>query len=304
VNPFPELEIRVPATTANLGAGYDLLGAALKLYNTFIFKPQSALEIFASGPFADQLGFPLNHENRVYQAFASVFQRLGLAIPLFQLELQVQIPPARGLGSSSTAVIAGLLAANAWAGSPFSRHEILEQAIAWEGHPDNVAPALLGGCILNIQTPQNYFSAPLDIPKNLDWVVLYPAFELETQKARAVVPDSFSKADCIRNTSFLAALVAGFAQNNDQLIALGLNDCLHQPYRQVLVPGMPEVMQAGREAGALGVVLSGAGPSLLALTRQNSEEIAKVMQAQWNQLGISCDYVIAAIDAEGALVLY
>jgi homoserine kinase len=300
-------EVRVPATSANLGAGYDLIGAALNCYNQFFFRlvaPETALCIRTSGRFGDAVSFPLDQNNTVWQAFASVFQARGLTPPPVEIELGVNIPPARGLGSSSTAIVAGLLAANACLEQPFSKTEILQQAIAWEGHPDNVAPALLGGCVLSLETADGFQSFVLEVPDDLNWVICFPDFELETKKAREVVPQSLNREDCVRNTSYLAALVAGLAQNNDQLLALGLNDCLHQPYRQILVPGMSDVMQAAKAAGALGSVLSGAGPSLLALCRQNAPEIAAAMQAAWNKQGISCDYVIATIDTQGAVVIY
>lgn len=304
------LLVRVPATTANLGAGYDLIGTALTLYNDFAFRllpteRAGSVVIAAKGRFGEAVTFPLDQNNIVWLAFDALFQARKQSTPAVAIQLEMAIPPARGLGSSSTAIVAGLLAANAWLDDPFSQAEILQKAIAWEGHPDNVAPALLGGCILNIQNADTYHSFPLQAPAGLRWVICFPDFELETQKARSVVPEQISRADCIANTSYLAALVAGLAQDNDNLLRLGLNDCLHQPYRQVLVPGMPEVMAAAQEAGALGAVLSGAGPSLLALCRTNSAEgVAKAMVAQWNKQGVSCDYVIATIDTQGAVVIY
>jgi len=306
---FEALLVRVPATTANLGAGYDLIGTALSLYNSFAFEPlpeqdSNYVQITASGRFGVEVNFPLDQRNVVWQAFHTLFQDRQQATPAVAIELEMAIPPARGLGSSSTAIVAGLLAANAWLERPFSQAEILQKAIAWEGHPDNVAPALLGGCILSLETAEGYASFPLQVPANLNWVVCFPEFELETKTARSVVPEHFSRADCIANTSYLAALVAGLAQNNDALLRLGLNDRLHQPYRQALVPGMPEVMQAARQAGALGSVLSGAGPSLLALCREEAERVAAAMQAEWNKQGISCDYVIASLDTQGAVVIY
>jgi len=306
---FEALLVRVPATTANLGAGYDLIGTALGLSNTFAFQPlpeqvAGFVQITAKGRFGSEVNFPLDQRNVVWQAFHSLFQARAQTTPPVAIELEMAIPPARGLGSSSTAIVAGLLAANAWLEQPFSQAEILQKAIAWEGHPDNVAPALLGGCILSLETAGGYASFPLQVPANLDWVVCFPEFELATKTARSVVPERFSRTDCIANTSYLAALVAGLAQNNDDLLRLGLNDRLHQPYRQALVPGMPEVMQAACQAGALGAVLSGAGPSLLALCREGAESVAAAMQAEWNKQGISCDYVIASLDTQGAVVIY
>lgn len=303
--PFSALEVLVPATTANLGAGYDLIGVALKLYNRFQFQPHSTFEIQLQGAFCHQVNFPLDTRNLVYRVMARCFEEQGRSVPPFRLQLDVQIPPARGLGSSSTAIVAGLLAAHHWLDCPFSQSELLAQAIAWEGHPDNVAPALLGGCVLNLPVPDgSYYSAHVTVPRDLFWVICYPDFELSTAQARAVVPEYLNRVDCVRNTGYLASLVAGFSQNDDTLITLGLQDCLHQPARQTLIPGMQAVMASARDAGALGAVLSGAGPSLLALCRRDPERVGQAVQQCWMQRGISCDYVITNIDTQGAQVLY
>jgi homoserine kinase len=299
------LEIRVPATTANLGAGYDLIGAALGFGNRFIFTPASALEIQLSGPLATQAHLPQDQRNTVIQVIEQAYRERGLPGPTFKLDIELHVPPARGLGSSSTAIAAGLLAAQHWLNQPWSPPELLARAIAWEGHPDNIAPALLGGCRLNLTTSDHHWHcARLPVPADLHWIVCSPDFELETHAARAVVPESLTRADCIRNSGYLASLIAGLLQNDDTLIRLGLHDLLHQPARARLIPGMSAVIDAACEAGALGAVLSGAGPSLLALSRTHPEKIATAMQSAWEQIGISSRVVITSVAHEGAQVLY
>lgn len=294
------LRIRVPATTANLGAGYDLIGAALNLYNHFTFRPAAALSLELAGPRAAECRFSFGPESLIVRAFARVFARVGKPAPAFALQQDVHVPPSRGLGSSSSAIVAGLLAANRWLGNPLGQLELLSLATELEGHPDNVAPALLGGCVLNF--PDGGWTR-LPVPETLRWIVAIPDFELETAKARSVVPAQLSRADAVNNMAYLGALISGFCLDDANLIAKGLHDTLHQPYRQALVPGMPEVMAAATAAGALGSVLSGAGPTLLALTTTEPAAIGEAMVAAWAKFGISAGFVTCVLDPQGAVCL-
>lgn len=299
MSPGP-LRIRVPATTANLGAGYDLIGAALNLYNHFTFRPAEALSLELAGPRASECRFSFGPESLIVRAFARVFAQVGEPAPAFALQQEVHVPPSRGLGSSSSAIVAGLLAANRWLDNPLSQLGLLALATELEGHPDNVAPALLGGCVLNF--PDGGWTR-LPVPELLHWIVAIPDFELETVKARSVVPAQLSRADAVRNMAYLGALISGLCLNDTGLIAKGLHDTLHQPYRQALVPGMPEVMAAATAAGALGCVLSGAGPTLLALALNEPGAIGEAMGAAWAKFGISAGFVTCVIDPQGAVCL-
>lgn len=295
--------VEVPATSANLGAGYDLIGVALTRANRFQGRLSDRLSIALTGPFAGPANFALDETNLVWQAMQRVSQRSGRKLPGAHLLLETHIPPSRGLGSSSTALVGGLWLGNALLDSPFSPEELLAMAIDLEGHPDNVAPAALGGCVLNLKQGNRYTQVQLPIPRDLKWVVCYPDFELSTRKAREVVPLRFKRDDCIRNTGYFGALIAGLYSGDRDLLRHGLQDCLHQPYRAPLIPGMEAVMAAAIRAGAIGCVLSGAGPSLLALTDQAPEAVAEAMQTAWNHLSIRSDYVIANIDPQGARIL-
>lgn len=298
---FRELCIRVPATTANMGSGYDLLGMALNLYNTLRFKPSAHYGMTLSGPYA-QSGFSLDKESLLWQGVARVYAEVGQAMPCFTVEQTVQIPPARGLGSSSSAIVAGLYAANLWLGSPFSREQLLCFATAIEGHPDNVAPALLGGAVLNFPGEKKPF-IQLPLPSKLYWGVCVPRFELKTHAARAVIPTGVPLTDAIANLGYLGALLAGFYTEDTTLIAQGLQDRLHQPYRQSLVPGMQSVIETARSAGALGCVLSGAGPSLLVTSDRPLTSVAKKMCENWKKHEITADFVTCLIDPQGVVCL-
>lgn len=297
----PDLRVKVPASSANLGAGYDLLGLALQLYNTYRFQPAEAFAMQVTGPRATECQFELNNDSLIWQAFARVYQELGQSPPCFALTQEVWIPPSRGLGSSSSAIVAGLLAANRWLGQPLDQQQLLALATELEGHPDNVAPALLGGCILNFPTARtapHYIALP--VPAGLHWGVCIPDFELSTHQARQALPEQVPHRDAVHNMSYVGALIAGFYSGRPEVLAQGLQDVLHQPYRLPLVPGMAEVTAAAQQAGALGCVLSGAGPTLLVVAETPLTQIGQAMQQSWQKQGICSEFVTCHIDQQGA----
>jgi len=301
--PLAPVHLRVPATTANLGPGYDVLGLALQIYNQFVFTPAERLSLTLSGSRAAECHFELDPTSLVWQAFARVYQLVGQPAPAFALTQLVEVPPARGLGSSSTAIVAGLLAANAWLDQPFDQAALLALATELEGHPDNVAPALLGGCVLNLPHPAQPRWTHLPVPPALHWGVCIPAFELPTHQARSVVPTAPPLQDAVANLAYISSLVAGFCLQRPDLLALGLQDRLHQPYRRALVPGMQAVMQAAQAQGALGCVLSGAGPSLLVVATEPVTAIGAAMCQAWQQHDIDAVFVPTALDTQGAQLL-
>lgn len=295
------VRIRVPATTANLGAGYDLIGLALNIYNEFTFSSQDEFQLELAGPRAKECSFALDQNSLVWRAFARVYQYCGEHPPVFKLEQQVAVPPARGLGSSSTAIVAGLLAANHWLGNPLEAETLFLLATELEGHPDNVAPALFGGCVINFSEPQAWRHLP--IPENIFWGVCIPSFELSTASARAVLPTQVPHRDAVLNASYLAGLVTALFTDDIPLLTQSLRDKLHQDYRAPLVPGMSAVMQAATEAGALACVLSGAGPTLLTLWQEKENDISAAMLKTWGKFGIQAEFVTCLIDRKGAICL-
>lgn len=298
--------ITVPATTANLGPGFDCLGAALTLHNQFTFtlQPASAtnLTITAAGREADRV--QTDTSNLVYQAFAKFYQELGQPIPAVTIDIQLGVPLARGLGSSATAIVGGLVGANALAGLPLSQKAILNMAVAIEGHPDNVVPALLGGCRL-AATGINIDWEICEIPwhEGIVPVVAIPNFELSTAEARRVLPTSYSRADAIFNAAHLGLLLRGLEAGMGKWLREGLQDRIHQPYRQALIPGYAAVEQAAVDAGAYGLVISGAGPTLLALTSSDQANTVKsAMQSTWAEQGTEAEVHTLALDQQGATI--
>jgi homoserine kinase len=294
--------VRVPATTANLGAGFDCIGAALSLYNQFKFSAATELTIVASGPEADRVD--KSAANLAYQAFAKLFDYRQQPVPPVKIELELGIPLARGLGSSATAIVGGLLGANVWAGSPCNATTLLQLAIEMEGHPDNVVPALMGGCRLAATQGAAWEICDIDWHPDVIPVIAIPNFELSTAAARQVLPASYSRADAVFNIAHLGMMLRGLATGNANWLQTGLADRIHQPYRQALIPGYAAVEQAAIAAGAHGLVISGAGPTLLALAPpQRAAAVAAAMQDAWTQLGIQPQVQALSIDLRGAQIL-
>ncbi len=292
--------ITVPATTGNLGPGFDCLGAALTLYNCFEFALADELRITASGAGADKVA--KNKSNLAYQSMERVFEAIGRPKPIISLHVETQIPLARGLGSSATAIVGGLLGGNLLAGSPLDARELLHLAIEMEGHPDNVVPAMLGGCQLMASSKDNGWEiCPIAWHERLGIAIAIPDFELSTAKARQVLPKDVPMKDAIFNASHLALLVHALPAGNEDWLRAALQDRLHQPYRLSLIPGMEAVSKAAIAAGALGVAISGAGPTLLAIGMTDTiEAVSRGMVGAWQQAGISATGHCLKVSPKGA----
>lgn len=320
----------VPATTANLGPGFDCVGAALTLYNRFKFTrldstPPSTVplangerrgvSIIATGSESERVSTSCN--NLVYQAFAKLYQCLGQTPPSVHIEIEMGVPLARGLGSSATAIVGGLVGANQLAGQPLSQQEVMSVAIALEGHPDNVVPALLGGCRLAAtgitdKTSVQQDSQEIDLGSgweicDIPWhpdivpVVAIPDFELSTSEARQVLPSEYSREVAIFNTAHLGLLLRGLETGRGDWLRVALQDKIHQPYRKTLIPGYEAVNSAALAAGAFGMVISGAGPTLLALVESaKSPVVEAAMMLTWQNLGVTSVVRSLQIDSKGA----
>jgi homoserine kinase len=304
------VSVTVPATTANIGPGFDCLGAALTLYNRFHFQvtalndPSPQVSITVQG--SDSKPVSLGADNLAYTSFLKVFHHLQQPAPSIAMTLEMEIPLARGLGSSATAIVGGLVGANAIAGHPLSPDALLDLAIAIEGHPDNVAPALLGHCQLSTHDPKGdrWVLCPIPWASTIVPIVAIPAFELSTAEARAVLPKTCPYSDAIFNTAHLGLLLQGLSQGNPDWIRTALQDKLHQPFRERLIPGYAAVRAAAIAAGAYGLVISGAGPTLLALGAPDSADaIAAAMVAAWSSDGIAAQAHCLALDCQGAVTV-
>jgi homoserine kinase len=303
---MPSITVTVPATTANLGPGFDCLGAALSLYNRFTFSRQDtdlgSVAIAVSGAEAERVS--RDSSNLVYQAFLKLYQHIEQPPPAVQIEINMGIPLARGLGSSATAIVGGLVGANQLAGSPLSQAEVMQLAIALEGHPDNVVPALIGGCRLAATTPEGEWVI-CEIPwhDSIIPIVAIPNFELSTAEARRVLPASYSRADAIFNVAHLGLLLRGLETGRADWLTAALQDRIHQPYRHGLIPGYEGVRSRALASGAWGLVISGAGPTLLALTTPDQAiAVADSMKSAWTEGGTSVQAKVLQVDRQGAVV--
>ena len=300
-----QVTISVPATTANLGVGFDCIGAALTMANQFEFTvadTDSKLSIVVKGKEANKVG--TNESNLIYQSFVRFYRHLGQTPPNLKMKIKLGVPLSRGLGSSATAIVGGLLGANNLAGNPLSQSEIMTMAIAIEGHPDNVVPALLGGCQLSVADGDKWQVSPIPWHQEIVPVVAIPNFELSTEQARSVLPNSYNRSDAIFNISRMGLLIRALATNNGDWLSTALADKIHQPYRQKLITGYEQLHSAAMSAGAYGLVISGAGPTLLTLTnRDRTEQVIESMTAAWKKLDIDSQVRSLALDNAGAKVL-
>ena len=305
---MPTAHVSVPATSANLGPGFDCIGAAWTLANRFEFTrlpDHASLRIEATGIDADKIS--LGTGNYVYKAFCQLFEHVNQPIPPLHLKIEVAVPLSRGLGSSATAIVGGLVGANELAGQPLTPTALAALATELEGHPDNVVPALLGGCRLTasgLESAEQPWEI-CDIPWHPEIVpvVGIPAFELSTQKARAVLPERYSGADAIFNAAHLGLLIRALQTGDRRWLRTALQDRIHQPYRKSLIPGFEQVQDQALAAGAAGVVISGAGPTLLAFgSPHQAKAIAQAMEAAWSGQGISAQAQPVQINPAGTEV--
>lgn len=300
--PNKTIKVKVPATTANMGPGFDCLGMALELYNEIhMGLAPGKISIHIEGEGAEEI--KRDENNIVWRAAQRVFQEVGFKNPGLWIKLINHIPTSRGLGSSAAAIVGGLVAANQLIGGKLNQDRLLTLASELEGHPDNVAPALLGGVIISVLAEGEVHYLKITPPEGLNTVVAIPDFKLSTYAARNVLPQKVSLTDAIFNLSRAALLVGALCEKRLDLLSIAGQDALHQPYRSSLVPGMQEVIQAANQAGALNVTLSGAGPTVLALTNSSSEEIAKVMGQAFANAGTSCQIKLLKPAVEGTKIL-
>lgn len=296
------VHVRVPATSANLGPGFDALGLALALYNEVIAEEADGVAVLIQGEGEGRLASGAS--NVVARGVQMAYEASGRAFRGCRLTCVNRIPLARGLGSSAAAWIGGLVAGNALLGEPLDRMALLTLAAKAEGHPDNVAAALFGGLTVSCSLEGGTHAVPLSVPADILWVALIPEVSSATTEARAVLPASVPRQDAVFNVQRVALLLAGLQARRIDAIGIALDDRLHQPYRLRLFPWMPEVVSAARRAGALGCVLSGAGPSLLAVvaaSRGTTQSVGNAMERALAAAGIRGAAHILAVDGQGAV---
>ncbi len=295
------IKVSVPATSANVGSGFDAIGLAVNLYNTVTFEKSDVLDISS----ADGTEVPTGEDNLIYISVKMLFEHVGKEAPPLKIVQTNPIPMTRGLGSSSACIVAGLLGANRMLGDILTAQEILTLATKIEGHPDNVAPALLGGLTASVYEDGVVYSIRKPIDEDLHFVAFIPEYPLLTSAARDALPKEVTHKQAIYNLSRTAFLTASFCDGRHDLLPIATQDCLHQPYRLPLMPGGAEIFDLAKQCGALATYISGAGSTIMAVVNANEAEnfiIAAKQKLEQSELTKAFTAVYLKADNIGATV--
>ena len=295
-----EVNVRVPATTANMGAGFDTFGMALAMYNTIGLRRLQGRGIRLANVGSHTKSMEQPRDNLTVRAARSVFDTVHERFSGLEFKMYNVIPVSRGLGSSAAAIVGGLLAANLLLGEPLSREELLELAVELEGHSDNVAPALYGGFVSSCPRGGKTVVLRLTPPEQLRAVAAIPDFYLSTSRARKILSAEVRREDAVHNIQCAALLVGAMATGDLQLFATAFDDRLHQEQRYRLIKGAKRVLRAAKGAGALAAGLSGAGPTLIAFTDTDGAAVRQAMRRAWFSCGVHPKVLVLEQDNDGA----
>lgn len=307
-----KVSVKVPATTANLGPGFDCLGLALPIFNEITVEetvmPGSGIEInvIEDSETYDILSIPKDKDNIVYKAIELLYNFVGQTVSDIKITIKTNIPVARGLGSSASVIVGGLMAANKLLGNPADDAVLLSIASEVEGHPDNVTPALFGGfCLSSMEDDGSVSYSKLEWPKDWKFTVLIPDYELDTRIARSVLPESISIPDAAYNVRKCAMLIDAVYRKDADLMKKSLKDKLHQPYREGLIKGFKELNELlSNKDDILGCVISGAGPTILVISKNNGfEKVENEVKQIFEDFNVNCDIRTLEIENEGTKVV-
>lgn len=296
------ITIKVPATSANLGPGFDTLGLALELFLQVEIAPSRETRVEFHGEGTDEIaGKPEN--NLVVKAIDRVQSQTGRTID-YSLVIRNDIPVGKGLGSSAAAIVAGIYAANQLLGSPLEHDEILALAVEMEGHPDNIVPALVGGLTTAMVYDGRVYYQQVDLPGEMSVVVAVPDFELPTHKSRSVLPQQIDLQSTVSNLQRACFLMASLHNGDFTHISKAMDDQIYQPLRKQFIPGFDAVLEAAGRCGAIGSALSGAGPSIIAFCPAHERSrVAQAMQAAFENAGVQSQVLDLQIDRIGVQIL-
>ena len=277
------VKVKVPCSSANLGPGFDCIGIALNLYNTFNICEIDHGILIEGCPLEYQ-----NSDNIIYKAMEVVFKETSYVPSGIKISIESDIPISRGLGSSSSCIIGGMIAANYLSGNKLSKETIANLATKMEGHPDNVIPCLLGGLIVSLFNGNNIYYEKISFKSNINFFAIYPNFNLSTKEARNVLPKKLDFKVAMSNIASSSFLVASFANNNLKNIRYSMNNVIHESFRENLIPNFLDIKKMALKLGALGVYLSGAGPTIMAIVskdnlnfRENMNLFIKELKDSW-----------------------
>ncbi len=292
--------IQVPATSANLGSGFDSLGVALNWYNRVWMEESDYMEISS----IDGMAIPMGEDNLVYQAAGVIYQACNKSVPPMKIVQENNIPMARGIGSSSACIVAGIMGANQLLGKPFRQDELITFACEMEGHPDNTTPAFLGGLTIAAMDEDRVFSVNIQVSDEFRFALLIPPFQLKTERSRAALPAQYSKQDAVYNLSRSALMVASLSSGKAENIKIAVQDKLHQPFRTDLIERCAEIFDMTYQNGALGTYISGAGPCIMSIIERNNTAYYNGMLTQLHKQGmVGWKLKVLETDREGAQIL-
>ncbi len=292
------VKVRVPASTSNLGSGFDCFGLALKLYLTVEMDFSSALEISAVGEGSAEI--PKDETNLIYQSTQKIFEKVGKQRPGLKIKIQNHIPLFRGLGSSGAAAIAGLVGAAKLCGANLTNEDILTLANEIEGHPENAAASLIGGLTINCVSDGRILTKKIFVDENLRAVLVIPEFRISTHKARNVLPQTVTREDAVFNLQRSALLAHAFIARDYPALKTAMQDSLHQPFRKYLIPSYDAFETAGYQNGALGVCISGSGSTILGIAQTDGKKLQHAWQKLANQLNLPAHVLIIKFENRGA----
>lgn len=310
-----KISVKVPATTANFGSGFDCLGMALPIYNVITIEetvlPGTGIEINIMSETDSDDDFAIEHiptdeNNIVFKAVEMLYNSIGQSPSELKITIKSQIPIAKGLGSSASVIVGGLIAANELLNRPADEAALLSIATEVEGHPDNVTPAIVGGLVLtSLEDDGSIVYRKLEWPEEWTLTLCIPDYELATDISRSVLPKEVPLKDATFNTRRMAMLVEALHLKDAELMKLALQDKLHQPYRTKLVPGLSDIIEnLKHEENVIGCVLSGAGPAILIISQKNNlEKIKSIVSDTWANLNVKTDIRTVKVEKEGAQIL-
>ena len=292
--------IKVPATSANMGPGFDCVGVALELYNElWAEETDGGIDISS----ADGRDIPKGEKNLIYTTIKGFYDREGLKLPGVKIVQKDSIPMTRGLGSSAASIVGGLLAANAMSGRNYTVDRLALMAAELEGHPDNSNPALMGSMVVSAMHDGEMSRIKINVPENLTFGVLIPNFALSTAESRSVLPKEYTRAQAVFNSSRTGLLIAAMMTGNLEALRVAVDDEIHQPYRKKLIRNYDDIFEKARENGSLAEYLSGAGPTLMTLiTDETAEKYEKEMTAFLKTLPDKWELKLLKPDTRGAVI--
>lgn len=292
------VEIKVPGTSANFGPGFDSLGVALNIYNKF-YVEEIKEGLYIEGCKEEYR----NDKNLFYISMKRVFHKFGYEPKGLRIKIDSDIPESRGLGSSASCIVGGVIAANSLIGGKLSKEDILQISTEIEGHPDNVAPAIFGGMTAVVKDKNKIYHDKIDIDKNINFYALIPNFILSTKDSREVLPNKVDYEDSVFNVGRVALMISSLISGKYENLGVAFEDKLHQPYRKKLIPKFDDIIFKCKKNGALGVFLSGAGPTIMVITSKYREDFLKNMNKELSILNNQWEIKKLVVDYEGATIV-